>query len=255
MANSLGIDFSPQPAYGSNPFEPVQQGISLGFGIQNQLQQQKQNQQEMELKKQQAMQQMKLQDFDCGIKAFSLLADKGFSSKLSDSSKEKILQGAIPLPNSSLGLNLNQSDISLKHIEHDDLTRISDLITQSANPVTGVLRNPDILKNEINQLMIKANRSGDTEQFNLLDKLAGNIDKSTTAKDLRGERLDAGKLRIEFLNRPEVKDYVTTNTQVKSMDKLLSSGLAGNNENKVALDQALISMFNKLTDPQSVVRE
>ena len=62
-------------------------------------------------------------------------------------------------------------------------------------------------------------------------------------------------LRQEFLNRPEVKEYVTINTQVKSMDSLLKSALSGNVNNKISLDQALITMFNKLTDPTSVVRE
>jgi hypothetical protein len=63
------------------------------------------------------------------------------------------------------------------------------------------------------------------------------------------------KLRQEFINRPEVKDYVVISTQVKSMDALLNKAMKGDIQNKVALDQALITMYNKLTDPQSVVRE
>jgi hypothetical protein len=39
------------------------------------------------------------------------------------------------------------------------------------------------------------------------------------------------------------------------MDSLLEKSKAGDMKNKVALDQALITMFNKLTDPNSVVRE
>lgn len=66
---------------------------------------------------------------------------------------------------------------------------------------------------------------------------------------------NATKLRQEFINRPEVKEFVTINTQVKSMDSLLDKAKKGNVENKVALDQALITMYNKLTDPNSVVRE
>jgi len=61
------------------------------------------------------------------------------------------------------------------------------------------------------------------------------------------------KLREEFLNKAEVKDYITSKTQVDSMDSMLANLSQGNN--KVALDQGLISMFNKLTDPTSVVRE
>lgn len=67
--------------------------------------------------------------------------------------------------------------------------------------------------------------------------------------------VNATRLRQEFINRPETKEYVLVNTQVKSMDSLLNKALKGDINNKVALDQALITMYNKLTDPQSVVRE
>lgn len=66
---------------------------------------------------------------------------------------------------------------------------------------------------------------------------------------------NATKLRQEFINRPEVKEYVNINTQVRSMDSLLKKAKEGNIQNKVALDQGLITMYNKLTDPNSVVRE
>ena len=65
----------------------------------------------------------------------------------------------------------------------------------------------------------------------------------------------ANQLRKEFIDRPEVKEFVTVNTQVKSMDALLKSALSGNMKNQAALDQGLITMYNKLTDPNSVVRE
>jgi hypothetical protein len=66
----------------------------------------------------------------------------------------------------------------------------------------------------------------------------------------------ATDLRKEFINRPEVKDYVTVATNVKSMDSLLQEALkTGNSSNLVAIDQGLITMYNKLNDPSSVVRE
>lgn len=71
----------------------------------------------------------------------------------------------------------------------------------------------------------------------------------------RKDLLDSTKIREEFINRPEVKEYTTVNTQVRSMDSLLKRAKEGNVQNKLALDQALITMFNKLTDPNSVVRE
>lgn len=66
----------------------------------------------------------------------------------------------------------------------------------------------------------------------------------------------ANDLRKEFINRPEVKDYVTVATNVKSMDSLLKQALEGGDKNNlVAIDQGLVTMYNKLTDPNSVVRE
>ncbi len=65
----------------------------------------------------------------------------------------------------------------------------------------------------------------------------------------------ASGLRDEVMNRPEVKDFVTINTNVRSMDSLLEKAISGDQKNKVALDQGLITMYNKLTDPTSVVRE
>jgi len=87
-------------------------------------------------------------------------------------------------------------------------------------------------------------------------------DMTWEAPNPREERLsknmvfaNSTKLRQEFINRPEVKEYININTQVRSMDALLKKAKEGNIQNKVALDQGLITMYNKLTDPNSVVRE
>jgi hypothetical protein len=69
----------------------------------------------------------------------------------------------------------------------------------------------------------------------------------------RGET--AGNLRKEFIDRPEVKDYQLVNTQVKSMDSLFQSAMTGDMRSKNFLDQGLISIFNKINDPGSVIRE
>ncbi len=86
-------------------------------------------------------------------------------------------------------------------------------------------------------------------------EIAGTKEPIQARKDKRQELVDSTKIREEFINRPEVKEYVTINTQVKSMDSLLKQAKSGNVKNKLALDQALITMYNKLTDPNSVVRE
>lgn len=65
----------------------------------------------------------------------------------------------------------------------------------------------------------------------------------------------ANEMRKEFIDRPEVKEFMTTNTSVNSMDSLLKNARNGNIQNKVALDQALITLYNKMTDANSTVRE
>lgn len=65
----------------------------------------------------------------------------------------------------------------------------------------------------------------------------------------------ASNLRTEFINRPEIKDFVLIRQKAASMDAILEKAKQGNINNRVALDQALISIFNKVTDPNSVVRE
>lgn len=77
-------------------------------------------------------------------------------------------------------------------------------------------------------------------------------------QEARAKRLDMGnstRIRQEFINRPEVKDYILVKTKAEQMDALLNGALSGNLNNKVALQQGIITLFNKITDPQSVVRE
>ncbi len=62
-------------------------------------------------------------------------------------------------------------------------------------------------------------------------------------------------LRSEFIDRPEVKDYVNIKTQVGSMDSLLKYAATGAPNVNNPLDQALIMTYNKILDPSSVVRE
>lgn len=62
-------------------------------------------------------------------------------------------------------------------------------------------------------------------------------------------------LRKEFQAIPEVKDYQVIKSQVSSMDALLQNVKTGDGDSALALDQGLITLFNKITDPRSVVRE
>jgi hypothetical protein len=60
-------------------------------------------------------------------------------------------------------------------------------------------------------------------------------------------------LRQEFQKEQAVKDYRQIQTQVARIDSALEENKKGGN--KVAVDQALITVFNKMMDPTSVVRE
>ena len=60
-------------------------------------------------------------------------------------------------------------------------------------------------------------------------------------------------LRKEFSALKEVKDFKETRAKYSVMNKAYQSSLKS--KNFVAIDQALITLFNKMTDPESVVRE
>ena len=83
--------------------------------------------------------------------------------------------------------------------------------------------------------------------------------KFTTHRENRLEKnqqfINSTRIRQEFINRPEVKEFITIKTAARSMDSLLDKAIKGDINNRLSLDQALITMFNKMTDPQSVVRE
>lgn len=90
------------------------------------------------------------------------------------------------------------------------------------------------------------------------DLLSAQIDATRGRAD-RGERQFDVKvsndLRKEFINREEVKDYVKVVTGVKTMDALLKKAINGDDQSRIAIDQGLITLYNKMTDPTSVVRE
>lgn len=61
------------------------------------------------------------------------------------------------------------------------------------------------------------------------------------------------KMRKEFLTLPEVKEYPTIASQALRLDKAMEE--AKTSKSLVAVDQALITILNKMLDPTSVVRE
>lgn len=78
-------------------------------------------------------------------------------------------------------------------------------------------------------------------------------EKKASDRDKRAIQKDAVTLRKEFNTLKEVKDYKDVRTKIQVMEKALEKSKT--TKNFVAIDQALITLFNKMTDPQSVVRE
>lgn len=64
---------------------------------------------------------------------------------------------------------------------------------------------------------------------------------------------DEKNLRKEFQALPEVKTHVEIQAQLQRLEKAMGENAKGGS--KVAVDQALITILNKMLDPESVVRE
>jgi hypothetical protein len=63
------------------------------------------------------------------------------------------------------------------------------------------------------------------------------------------------KIRDQFNKLPEVKDFKTVRTQVGKMNRVWGEFKEKGRKNFAAVDQALVIVFNKMLDPDSVVRE
>ena len=111
-----------------------------------------------------------------------------------------------------------------------------------------VLQRPDVSPDYIGALIAGKPATGITP-------LTPGYESPADLRARRGELLDTTRIRQEFENRPEVKEYQTISTNVRTMDALLREAQSTGQVNRVSLDQALITLYNKLTDPNSVVRE
>lgn len=106
------------------------------------------------------------------------------------------------------------------------------------------------------QAIIKQQFGSETDQLDLLLKQA-QVKKAlfgdpVTEQDKINTAL---KLQKGFSSRKEIKDAIDVGSNVKGMDAFLSAAIRGDIKNRIALEQALVTMFNKVTDPGSVVRE
>lgn len=117
MANNLGIDFNPQPAYGSDPFSPLLEGASMGFGLVNQAQQIQQAQLQQKLQEEER----KIREVERRNKSFQegigLLKDKKFLAGFPTELKNEVIRKKIaPYLTQDLGLPMDDS-ITFKEVE------------------------------------------------------------------------------------------------------------------------------------------
>jgi hypothetical protein len=97
-------------------------------------------------------------------------------------------------------------------------------------------------------------REGIAAENNALRKaIEAMRDARGTAGQGNKDRQYGVTLRKEYNSLPEIKEGNSVQPKILSMEKAYAESLKTNNF--VAVDQALITLFNKLTDPTSVVRE
>ncbi len=89
------------------------------------------------------------------------------------------------------------------------------------------------------------------------DYLEMKKEATTSPEDTSGLSKDETALRKEFNLRPIVKELGSLKRSFVSMDSAYKEALkkGANEESKAAADQALVTLFNKMLDPLSVVRE
>ena len=80
----------------------------------------------------------------------------------------------------------------------------------------------------------------------------GKIPGDTGMVDKRRVTDERG-LRKDFMALPEVKEFRLIDSQIQRLDEAMRENASGGS--KIAVDQALIIILNKMLDPQSVVRE
>lgn len=233
MANGLGIDFNPEPAYGSNPFEPVVQGINLGLGLNREIQNQKMEQQKLMQAQQQEVEKMKLLKFGQLVDIY----DKTKSPKL----KELYYRDAIrPAAKQVLGADLPDDPGSFG----DYFTAAAELSKQYA---AGDIKYPEYKKN-LGKIYFDAVKSGDLEAASAIatgTKFSEEQASSGMNKD-REARIFAMRSKIE--SSQPYKNYVETRNRTDALESATADpGAFG--------DLGILYDYMRSLDPDSVVRE
>ena len=143
------------------------------------------------------------------------------------------------------GIEEKREEAKLKKQQEEQLQKTIDMASKFGNTNSSKIKTSISAKGEPSFAIEPYDKSAEEFKIKREERIASQAELSNTTK-----------LRQEFINRPEVKDYVAVSTNVNAMEGLLNKALqTDNKENLVAVDQGLITMYNKLTDPASVVRE
>ncbi len=203
MANGLGIDFNPEPAYGSNPFEPVQQGINLGLGLQRE----QRAGQEFEMQKRLQEEERKIREVERRNKSFQegigLLKDKKFLAGFPTELKNEVIRKKIaPYLTQDLGLPMDDS-VTFKDVEPIMNEAIN--VFESSAP-------EDMKRQALMKLMARA----DPEERKEIKEIAefGLRKKAGGAKQVPGRVTDTGlplffdsELRQFGFNDPSTQEF------------------------------------------------
>ncbi len=224
----------------------LQTGLAIGQAHQN-----------SRLQDQQLAEQKRQADFEKGYKSAALAIQVAGIPGIPDEMKARALNnGFLPLWNNQEFDVAGNNKTPLTPFTADSFQdkELQKVIAESKRLAMDkdLAKNPELQMQAVTGLWMdyhgKKGKEAEAQKL-ALDLVKGKDEKSGEVTKI------ANDLRQEFINRPEVKEYVTVATQVKSMDSLLNKAMAGEIKGRLALDQALITMYNKINDPIGTVRE
>lgn len=233
MANSLGIDFNPQPAYGSDPFTPIVEGVQMGLGLNRDIQNQKMQQQKFTQDQEQEVEKMKLLKFGQLVDIY----DKTKSPKL----KEIYYREAIkPAAKQILGADLPDDPGSFG----DYFSAAAELSNQYS---AGKMKFPDY-KKRLGSIYFDALKAGDLEAASAIatGTRFGEEEASSGMNKDREARIFAMRSKVE--SSQPYKNYVETRNRTDALESAVADpGAFG--------DLGILYDYMRSLDPDSVVRE
>lgn len=190
------------------------------------------------------------------VDAYASLVGKGYSPEDAAKSVAKIYPNQKQITDELEHLKIEKDEIKTRDLGGDKIA----IFTRGSN---GKIENVKVIETEKGftpQTKEFRNKEGDVIyvdrnkpediQKALTSGYREYKDKPITATGMANL---AHQLRGEIKSNPYVKDFQDINNKYSVMQKAFKK--SKDSKNFIAIDQAIISLFNKMTDPQSVVRE